>query len=324
MRIEFFQLVDAGAEHVGNLLEVNVAVDDDGVGLGRQFRAHGADVVLAVVVHHIVCSDEGGHIASCLARQIGVDDPIVVLSFGTVDGLVDVFGSAVVGCDDEVPVAEDFVEVAQIACGGPRGLQRVAPFVDQRVHFKTVLLTGGEHELPQPGSAYMRHGVGVETRLNDGQVFQFERQAVGFECFLEDGHIEVAATEHDADRLATVFRVAVDEFPHNVVVGHFHHGGQLAQTQFINIVFKIGVFVGAVAVGIGLQVGLRGVEFEQAVHFGCHGFGQVDDFGFAFCVDDGNLGVVLCHCGDRAANEHCCNEQVVFFHYSHNFRFVLN
>ena len=73
--------------------------------------------MLAVIVHHIVGGDECGHISTGLPRQIGIDFPVVGLSVGTVNGLVDVFGSAVVGGDDQVPVAEYLVQVFQVACG---------------------------------------------------------------------------------------------------------------------------------------------------------------------------------------------------------------
>ena len=73
--------------------------------------------MLAVVVHDVVGRDEGGHIASCLCRQIGVEFPVVLLAACTVDGLVDVLRAAVIGGNHEIPVAEDAIEVAQIAGG---------------------------------------------------------------------------------------------------------------------------------------------------------------------------------------------------------------
>ena len=49
-------------------------------------------------------------------------------------GFVDVFGPCVVCGDNEVPVAEYAIEVAQVVCGGVRRLGDVAALVDKRVN----------------------------------------------------------------------------------------------------------------------------------------------------------------------------------------------
>ena len=95
---------------------------------------HGADVVFAVVVHDIVGSDEGRHISPRLSWQVRVDFPIILFAFGAVYGFVDVFGACIVCGDNEVPVAEYAIEVAQVVCCGVRRLGDVAALVDKRVN----------------------------------------------------------------------------------------------------------------------------------------------------------------------------------------------
>ena len=116
--VQVFQLLDVDSYHMGYLFEVNVAVEHDGVGLGGQVGRKRADVVLAIVIHDVVGGYEGGHISACLLWQQGVDLPIVLLALQAVDRLVDLLRSTVVCGDDQVPVAKDLVEVAQVMGGG--------------------------------------------------------------------------------------------------------------------------------------------------------------------------------------------------------------
>ena len=55
----------------------------------RNISFHRADIVIAVVSHHIVGSDKGRHIATCFFRQIIVDFPIISFAIGTADCLID-------------------------------------------------------------------------------------------------------------------------------------------------------------------------------------------------------------------------------------------
>ena len=222
LRVERAQLLDVDARHGSNLPEMYVAVDHQRIGLCGQRGAHRTDIVVAIIGHDVVGSDESRHISLRLARQILIDGPIVFLSPSTVDGLVDVLRSAVVGSNDEAPVVIDAEEVAQIACRSVRRLDGVAPLVDQRGHFQPVLLACSEHKLPQSGSAHTRCCLGREGRLDDRQVLQFQGQVVGFERLFEDGHVEVAGSEHIAHRAAQLHRIAVDKLAYHLVVGHLH------------------------------------------------------------------------------------------------------
>ena len=56
--------------------------------------------------------------------------------------------------------------------GGIRCFHGVATLVNQRVYLKAILLSCVQHKLPKSCGAYARYSVGVEGRLDDGQIFQ--------------------------------------------------------------------------------------------------------------------------------------------------------
>ena len=219
--------------------------------------------MLAVVVHDIVGRDEGRHIAARLTGQIGIYLPVVAFASGTVDGAVDILGTAIVGRNHEVPVAENFVEIPQITGGGVGGLDGVAALIHERVHLQSVLLTGGQHKLPESRGTHARDGVGVQTRLNDRQIAQFERHVVGFQCLFKDGHVEVACSQPEAYGAAQPGGIAVDELAHHLIVGHFHDVGQTTQATDVFLIRIFGIFVAVVAVAVGCQIHLRIIELQQ-------------------------------------------------------------
>lgn len=122
--IEAAKVLDVDVEHLGNLLQMKVFIDNHGVGLNRQLGHHRTDIVVAIVVHDVVGCDEGWHISACLLGEVGIDVPVIGRTFGAVDGLVDLVGATVVGSDDQAPVVENFIEVAQIVGGSIRGSRR--------------------------------------------------------------------------------------------------------------------------------------------------------------------------------------------------------
>ena len=95
---------------------MEVLADHYRVSLHGQCCDHRAYIVLTVVVHDIVGRDESGYISPCLMWQVWVYLPVVLHSSGTPYGLVDIVWPGVVCSNDEVPVAEDAVEVAEIVC----------------------------------------------------------------------------------------------------------------------------------------------------------------------------------------------------------------
>ena len=89
-------------------------------------------------------------------------------------------------------------------CGGIGRLDGVAAFINHTVDFEIIALGSCQHELPEACCAYGADGRGVEGRLDDGQVFQFERQAIIIKGFFEDGHVEIASAEHIGNAAAQV------------------------------------------------------------------------------------------------------------------------
>ena len=64
---------------------MDVLIDHNRVALRRQTRVHRTDIVLTIIIHDVVGRNEGGHIATCLCRQIGVELPVIFLATSTVD-----------------------------------------------------------------------------------------------------------------------------------------------------------------------------------------------------------------------------------------------
>ena len=241
LRIQCMQRFQVDVAQVGNLLEMQLAVDVYGICRQGQLRVHRADVMVTVIVHDVVGCNEGRHISSCLFRQVVVDAPVVPGAIGTVNGFVDSTRTAVVGSNDQVPVLESLVKVVQVTCGSIRSLDGVAAFVDEAVGLKSVNLSRTQHELPESGRSLPGYGGRVECRLDDGQVLQFEGQVVGIEGFLEDRHVEVAGTEHEGYLVAQLACVHVNELAHNLVVRHLHDGRHARKPVDVYRVGKLGI-----------------------------------------------------------------------------------
>ena len=235
---------------------MHITVDNDSVRLCRQLCAHRADVVLAVVVHDVVGCNEGRHIATRLPWQIGVDFPVVALASGTVDGAVDVFWSAVVCGNHEIPIPENLIQVAQIMGCCIRGLDRIASFIDQGVYLQAITLARGQHELPEASGTHTRDGIGIQSGFNHWQVAQFERHVIGFKGLFEDGHIEVAGTKPVAHSAAHTRSIAVDKFTDHLIVGHLHDVGHPSETIDISGIREFRILISVVAVSIRGEVHL--------------------------------------------------------------------
>ena len=247
--------------------------------------------MLAVVCHDIVGGDEGRHVTTRLGGQIGIQLP-VVLVFGShrlvvsapsrcpvaLDGLLDVLGPTVVGGDHQVPVAEDLVEILQQMGGGIRCFHGVAALIDERVDGQTILFGGSRHELPETAGTHARHRFRVQRRLDDRQVFQFQRNLIGLERLLEDRHIEVERAQHITHGVAQTACITVDETLHDVVVRQFHDGGDALQSLDIHLFGVLGILVCHLAVAGCSQISLRHIEVHQAVEIIGHGCGELNDF----------------------------------------------
>ena len=148
LRVEVAQFFDGKVYLGGDLLKVEPVGNDKGVAEGREGGGHGGNPVLFVVAEGVVHGDEGGHVAPRFAWEVVVDVPVVALSAGAAYCLVDVAGTAVVGGNDEYPVAVDAVQVIEVLDGCLGGTDRVAAFVHEGVDFQLVHSAGGVHELP--------------------------------------------------------------------------------------------------------------------------------------------------------------------------------
>ena len=175
-----------------------VLVHFHGVRLHWQLGYHRTDVVVAIIVHDVVGCDEGWHVSTGLLWQVWIDLPIVCLALGTVDSFVHLGWSAVVGCDDEVPVVVDLVEVAQIVGCCIGCLHWVASLIVEGIYLQAVAFSGAEHKLPESGGSHAGYCLRVECRLDYRQILQLQWQVVGFQRLFEDRHVEVAGTEHEA------------------------------------------------------------------------------------------------------------------------------
>ena len=239
--IQAFNLIHSDAANIRDLFEMQVAVHLYGIRGVRNIGFHRADVVLAVVRHYVVGGYKSGYVSACFFGQIVVYFPIIRFAACAPDGFVDGAGTAVVGGDYQVPVLVDGIHIFQVACGGPGSLNRVAAFVHKAVAFQTVYLAGVQHELPQAGGSGAGYGRGVKRRLDNRQIFQFQRQPVGVERLFENGHVEVAGAQHESHLVAEASGIHVDEFAYNLVVGHFHNGRHAREPVDVYGIAELGI-----------------------------------------------------------------------------------
>ena len=101
LRVEGAYLLNGHVQHLGNLSKVDASVDCHGVGNQRFAGQRGTDVVLLVIGHRIVGSDEGRHITARFPGQVLIDVPEVSGASIAVQRLVDVARSAVIGGDGQ-------------------------------------------------------------------------------------------------------------------------------------------------------------------------------------------------------------------------------
>ena len=198
-RLECFKVLSAGT---GNLREIDIARHHDSVRFDGHTRLHRRNVVLTIVVHHVVGSDKGRNVAASFAWKVRINFPIVFRPFGTLHGFGNVGRATVVSRDGECPIVVAIVEFFEIARSCPTRFDGVAAFIDKAVDGESKLTSCGNHKLPQSGGSHATCGGGFERALDDGKIFQFQRQSFGFECFFKDGNIEVLRTEHETHRTA--------------------------------------------------------------------------------------------------------------------------
>ena len=151
------------------------------------------------------------------------------------------------------------------------------------------MLACTNHKLPQSGGSGSRHSLGVQGRLDDRQVFQFQWQLIGFEGFLEDGQIEIGCSKHVTDGVAQAPTIAVDELLHHIVVRQFHHRRNPAQALYVHLLGIDRVHILHLAVAGIAQIGLRHIQVHQAVQVVGHRLGELYHFLVSLVVGDGYL-----------------------------------
>ena len=316
-------------ENLGNLLDMNILVYFHSVCLGWQLGYHRTDVVVAVIVHNIVGCDESWYISTCFLWKVWIDFPVICLALGTMDSLVYLGWSAVVGCNNEVPVVEDLIEIAQVVGCGIRCLHWVAALIVEGVYLQTIALACAQHELPKTCSSYAGNCLGVECRLDNRQIFQFQWQVICFQCLLEDRHVEVAGTQHEAYRATKFAAVAVDELLHYLVVWHFNESRESLQSVDIYLCFENRIHITVFARGVGHHVSLCIVEVKKAVEVVFQTFRNFDFLLLTVLVGYGNH-IVIVFCivvlGLNAlpAKQHRCCHDDYFLHYLMSIVFYFN
>ena len=250
LRVKNFQFFNRNAEHFGDLFEIDVLLDHHGIGHDGSFRERLTDVVVLIVVHHVVCSDESGDISTSFRRQVIVYIPEVFFTAtGTAQRSVDRTGTAVVRSNSERPVAVGIIKLLEISCGSLRRANRVATLVDERIDRQPHIFSRTNHKLPKPGSTGRRYGVGIERTFDNGKIFKFERHTLFLESLLEEGHIVYAQAEHLLDEPAALSGVHIDVRAHDVVVGHLDDCRERLQSLYIvflrcrNVVFELNIGV---------------------------------------------------------------------------------
>ncbi|CDA42986.1 unknown [Prevotella sp. CAG:5226] len=262
--------------------------------------------MLAVIVHDVVGRNKCRHITTCLAGQIGVDSPVVAHPVGAVNSLVHRRRATVIGGYHQAPVLVYLVQVAQVARCGPRTFVGVLSLVDKAVHLEVVALARSQHELPQAHCTGRTLGAGLECRLNDGQILQFERQAIVVERLLKYGYVKVSGAQSVRHGAAQASAVLVDKLLHHLVVRHLHHHRQAAQTLLILLGGEGRVVVGVDTRGVGVEILFGHPLSQQRVAVGRHALGQVYHLvASVLVVVYGNF---VLRCGRHKAGRQCYNQ----------------
>jgi hypothetical protein len=109
LRIEELEFGQRDIHLFGNLLKVNAVGNHNrisGISEKRSGRTH---VVLVIKVHNVVCRNEKRHIATSFAREIRIDFPKIAFAIGNTESFGYIARTAVVGSDDKMPIAIEFV-----------------------------------------------------------------------------------------------------------------------------------------------------------------------------------------------------------------------
>ena len=127
------------------------------------------------------------------------------------------------------PVSEDTVGVLEITGGGVHGSQGIHALIGVGINAETVTEGGSVHELPHALGAYTRFGPGVEGALDDGHIFEFQRNVVAAESLFDEGEIVLGKPHHFRHLGGHLFRVQDHEILDRLVKGEGDEGIHLFQ-----------------------------------------------------------------------------------------------
>ena len=112
---------------------------------------------------------------------------------GALHSALDVDGSAIVGGDREVPIAELIVKIVEVVSGGARGHFRIHPVIGVAGLHQPVLLPAKRHELPHAAGGGAGHRPRHEAGFGLRQVDQLARYSFFVQDSLNHGPIAARA-----------------------------------------------------------------------------------------------------------------------------------
>ena len=135
-----------------------------------------------------------------------------------------------------MPILINIIQIAQIACCRIRRFNWITAFVHQTIHFQTVNTTSRNHKLPQTTSTRFRNSACIQSRLNNRQIFQFQRYIVFRKCSFKNREIISFTYSKHIFHLMMSFGKHFYQTTHNTIVWHFHHIRQFLHALNINFV----------------------------------------------------------------------------------------
>ena len=210
-RIEQLEFLERALGQLGETAQVDRALERDLVELHRLVQRHLVETVLAGVAGDREHRHELRHVVLGLAGQVQV--PVVGGALALDRAQHRAF-AGVVRSQRQRPVAEDAVEVLQVARGGHRGLLGILALVHPLVHVEPEHARGGAQELPRADGGGVGSRMDVETALHEHQVNEIRGQALLLEDRPEQVHVAARPLEPALERRAAVageeLDVAVD------------------------------------------------------------------------------------------------------------------
>ena len=199
------------------------------------------DAVLGRVLFHDGHGQNDGHVVGGLGGQNAAraQFPEIGVS-GTLHGLFHRHGTAIVGRDGQVPVAELVIEIAQVVGGGAGGLLGIHAVVGVGGLLQAVLIAAPLEELPHAAGGGARYGARDETGFRLRQVNDLLRNAFFVQDALNHGPVAARALQSGEEGLVAAIGEVIDVAQHGVVdrEGQLGSGGG---HLFLHFVLQLGI-----------------------------------------------------------------------------------